>query len=144
VRASLWLRIAAALAALYAAAHTVGRPWTPNHEVLAQGVVAAMRDVHFNAAGAVRSYWDFYQGFGLAISVLLGVEAVLLWQLATLARVGARYRAMAVTHLAGFVLLGLVVARYIFALPLWLALAIATCLVLGLSRPEILTPRAPD
>jgi hypothetical protein len=144
VRASLWLRIAAALAALYAALHTAGRPWTPTHEVLAQGVVAAMREVHFNAAGAVRSYWDFYQGFGLAISVLLGVEAVLLWQLATLARIGARYRAMAITHLAGFVLLGLVAARYIFALPLWLALAIATCLVLGLLHPEILTPRAPD
>jgi hypothetical protein len=134
MRASLWLRTAAVIAALYAAAHTAGIPWTPTHETLAQGVVAAMRDVHFRAAGAVRSYWDFYQGFGLAI---------LLWQLATLARAGARYRAMAVTHLTGFVLLGLVAARYIFALPLWLALAIATCLILALLRPEILSPQAP-
>ncbi len=100
--------------------------------------------MHFNVAGAGRSYGDFHQGFGLAISVLLAVEAVLLWQLATLARVGARYRAMGVTHLAGFVLLGLVATRYIFALPLRLALAIATCLVLSLLRPEILTPRAQD
>jgi hypothetical protein len=29
-----------------------------------------------------------------------------------------------------------VAARYIFALPLWLALAIATCLILALLRPE--------
>ncbi len=112
-------------------------PWTPTQEVLAQGVVTAMHAVHFRAAGAVRSYWDFYRGFGLALSVLLAAEAVLLWQLATLARAGARYRAMAVTHLVGFVLLGLVAARYIFALPLWLALAIATSLVLAIVRPEI-------
>ena len=92
----------------------------------------------------MRSYWDFYQGFGLAVSVLLGVEAVLLWQLAALARAGSRYRAIAATQLTGFVLLGLVAARYIFALSLWLALAIAMCLLLGLVRPETLTPRARD
>ena len=142
MRASLWLRIAAALAALYAAGHTAGRPWTPTHEDLAQGVVAAMRDVHFRAAGAVRSYWDFYQGFGLAISVLLAVEALALWQLATLARAGARYQTMAATHLVGFVLRGLVAAGYIFALPLGLALAIATCLALALWRPQIPPPAA--
>jgi hypothetical protein len=142
VRASIWLRIAAVIAALYAVGHTAGMPWTPTHEVLAQGVVAAMRDVHFRAAGATRSYWDFYQGFGLALSVLLGVEAVLLWQLATLAHAGTRYRAMAATHLVGFVLLGLVAGRYIFALPLWLALAIAGCLLLALLRPEIHRPPA--
>jgi hypothetical protein len=111
-------------------------PWTPGQGLLAEGVVAAMRDVQFRAAGAVRSYWDFYQGFGLAISVLLAVEALALWQLATLVRAGADCRAMAATHMAGFVLLGLVAARYIFALPLWLALAIATCLGLALLRPE--------
>jgi hypothetical protein len=137
MRASVWLRIAAVIAALYAAGHTAGMPWTPTHEVLAQGVVAAMRDVHFPAAGATRSYWDFYQGFGLALCVLLAAESVLLWQLATLARAGARYQAMAVTHLAAFGLLGVVAARYIFALPLWLTLAIAACLLLALVRPEI-------
>jgi hypothetical protein len=142
VRASFWLRTAAVIAALYAAAHTVGMPWTPTHETPARDVVAAMRDVHFRAAGAMRTYWDFYQGFGLALSVLLVVEAILLWQLATLVRAGTRYRAMAVTHLTGFVLLGLVAARYIFALPLWLALAIATCLILALLRPEIPSPHA--
>jgi hypothetical protein len=143
VRASIWLRIAAVIAALYAAGHTAGMPWTPTHEVLAQGVVAAMRDVHFRAAGATRTYWDFYQGFGLAISVLLAVEAVLLWQLAILARLGTHYRAMAATHLAGFVLLGVVAGRYIFALPLWLSLAIAACLFLALLRPEIRRPQTP-
>lgn len=142
MRASFWLRIAAIIAALYAAGHTAGMPWTPGQGLLAQGVLEAMRDVQFRAAGAVRSYWDFYQGFGLAISVLLAVEALAPWQLAALARQGARYRAMTATHLAGFALLGVVAARYIFALPLWLALAIASCLGLALWRPEFPPPRA--
>jgi hypothetical protein len=135
-RASAWLRIAAVIAALYAAGHTAGRPWTPTHDGLAQGVVVAMREVHFRAAGSTRSYWDFYQGFGLALSVLLAVEAILLWQLAGLARSGAAYRAMTVTHLVGFLVLGVVASRFIFALPLWLSLAIALCLAVAVSRPQ--------
>lgn len=135
MRAPAWLRVAAIIAALYAAGHTAGIPWTPTHEPTAQGVVVAMRGVHFSAAGATRSYWDFYQGFGLAISGLLAMEAVLLWQLAGLAREAGHYQGMAVTHLVGFVFLGLVASRYISAVPLWLALAIASCLLMALLRP---------
>ncbi|HUL19500.1 MAG TPA: hypothetical protein VLV29_09575 [Steroidobacteraceae bacterium] len=135
-RASAWLRIAAVIAALYAAGHTAGRPWTPTHDGLAQGVVVGMREVHFSALGTTRSYWEFYQGFGLALSVLLAMEAVLLWQLAAVARAGTAYRAMTVTHLVGFLVLGAVASRFIFALPLWLSLAIAACLAVALSRPQ--------
>ena len=142
-RPSAWLRIAAVIAALYAAGHTAGRPWTPTHDGLAQGVVVAMREVHFNAVGITRSYWDFYQGFGLALSVLLAMEAILLWQLAGLARTGAAYRAMTVTHLVGFLVLGVVAGRFIFALPLWLSLGIAACLALALLRPQLREESAP-
>jgi hypothetical protein len=135
-RASVWLRIAAVTAGLYAAGHTAGRPWTPTHDAQAQGVVVAMREVHFSAIGLTRSYWDFYQGFGVALSVLLAMEAILLWQLASLARSGAAYRAMAITHLVGFLVLGGVASHFIFALPLWLSLAIAACLAVALSRPR--------
>jgi hypothetical protein len=133
--APAWLRIASASAALYAAGHTAGMPWTPSQDVMAQGVVVAMRGVRFAAAGATRSYWQFYQGFGLAISVLLAMEAVLLWQLAAVARDTGRYRAMTVTHLVGVLGLGAVAGLYIFALPLWLSLLIAACLVTALLRP---------
>jgi len=64
------------------------------------------------------------------------MEAILLWQLAGLARTGAAYRAMTVTHLVGFLVLGVVASRFIFALPLWLSLAIAACLAVALSRPR--------
>ncbi len=132
--ASVWLRIGAALAALYAAGHTLGHPWTATHDPMAQGVTIAMQGVHFNAAGENRSYWEFYQGFGFALSVLLALQAVLLWQLAALAGKGQDYRVAALAHLVAFLALAGVAYRYLFALPLWLALAIAACLGAALLR----------
>lgn len=135
--ATLWLRIAAVLAGLYALGHTAGMPWTTSRDVMAQGVVVAMQGVHFAAAGSVRSYWEFYQGFGLAISVLLALEALLLWQLASLARSTLRFRAMAWAHLVGFVCLALIAYRYLFAVPVWLAVAIAGCVGAALAWPAV-------
>jgi hypothetical protein len=134
--ATLWVRMAACLAALYALGHTLGMPWTARHEPQAQAVVVAMQGVHFQAAGRTRSYWEFYQGFGLAISVLLLVEAALLWQLAGMVRSGERYRVMVLTHGLGFTALAIIAERYLFALPLWLALAIAACLAVALALPQ--------
>ncbi len=142
VSAPLWLRIAAGLAALYAAGHTLGHPWTAPHDLMAQGVTVAMQGVHFEAAGHSRSYWDFYQGFGFALSVLLALQAVLLWQLAALARSGRGYRIAALAHLLAFLCLAGVAYRYLFALPMWLGLAIAACLAAALLSPRADAPRA--
>jgi|HubBroStandDraft_6_1064221.scaffolds.fasta_scaffold117861_4 hypothetical protein len=133
--APLWLRLAAGVAALYALGHTLGHPWTAPHDLMAQGVTVAMQGVHFDAAGHSRSYWEFYQGFGLAISVLLALQAVLLWQLAALARTGQDYRIAALAHLLAFLGLAAIAYRYLFALPLWLALTIAACLAAALLQP---------
>jgi hypothetical protein len=129
---TLWLRIASGVAALYAAGHTLGHPWTASHDVMAQGVTVAMQGVHFSAAGENRSYWDFYQGFGYALSVLLVLQAVLLWQLATLARTGQDFRLATLAHLIAFLCLAGLAYRYLFALPLWLALVVAGCLAAAL------------
>ena len=133
--APLWLRLAAAVAALYALGHTLGHPWTAPHDLMAQGVTVAMQGVHFDAAGHSRSYWEFYQGFGFAISVLLALQAVLLWQLAALARTGQDYRIAALAQLLAFLGLAAIAYRYLFALPLWLALTIAACLAAALLQP---------
>jgi hypothetical protein len=131
-----WLRIAAILTAVYAAAHTAGMPWTPvtgSHE---QAVIDAMQGVRFSVFGASRSYWDFYQGFGVAISALLFVQAVLLWQCAAIVRSGtADVRPMIATQLAGFAAIAAVAVKYIFAPPLILAAIIAFCLGCALIWP---------
>jgi len=131
-----WLRIAAILAAVCAAAHTAGMPWTPFSSPNEQAVVDAMKDVRFAVFGVSRSYWDFYQGFGLAVAALLFVQVALLWQSAALARAGgANLGPLIVTQLAGFLAFGAVAAKYIFAAPLILAAAIACCLVGALIGP---------
>jgi hypothetical protein len=44
-----------------------------------------MRSVRFDAHGFSRTYWEFYVGFGLFVSVFLVFAAVLAWQLGDLA-----------------------------------------------------------
>jgi hypothetical protein len=142
VKPTILIRIAAIVTLLLAIGHTLGRPWTPTHGVAENAVVASMHDVHFSALGSERSYWDFYQGFGIALSGLIAVQAVLLWQLAATARDGGRYKGPVVVHLVGFLFFGLVSAKYIFILPLWFALAIAVCLALSLAwRPMSAVPQ---
>jgi len=137
-RPTIWLGSAALLATLYALLHTLGRPWTPAHEPLAQGVVVAMQGVHFPVGSVTRSYWDFYRGFGWAVSVLLALQAAILWQLVGAARAGGAWRAMAVSVAVGCLLLAGVAQRFIFAVPLWMAVAIAACLA-----GALLCPRTP-
>ena len=45
-----------------------------------------MRQFQFEAEGVTRTYWEFYIGFGVMISVFLLVQAVMLWQLAAVSR----------------------------------------------------------
>ena len=46
----------------------------------------AMKALHFDAMGSLRTYWDFYFGFGLFLTVNLLLLSALLWQLASLAK----------------------------------------------------------
>jgi hypothetical protein len=83
--ATRWLRISSVLALLFAIGHTLGgrKYWSPMGD---NQVLHAMRTAHFDLGGTSRSYLDFYRGFGYSISVFQVMVAVLLWQLAILAR----------------------------------------------------------
>jgi hypothetical protein len=83
--ASRWLRVAAVIMLLFAAGHTMGgrQAWSPIGET---PVLQSMREFRFDAMGTSRSYLEFYLGFGYVISVLQFMQAVLLWQVAGLAR----------------------------------------------------------
>ena len=43
-----------------------------------------MQSTHFYIMGSSRTYWDFYVGFGLFVSVFLLLAVVLAWQLGRL------------------------------------------------------------
>jgi len=83
--ASLLYKISAVLLFLFALGHTLGfRKVDPKWN--AEGVVSGMRSVTFDVQGFRRSYWDFYAGFGLFVSVLLVFAAILAWQLGSMPR----------------------------------------------------------
>jgi hypothetical protein len=128
--AAVILRIAAVLAAVQGTAHgTLFLRARPRHGPAEVAVIEAMQSNRFDFAGATRSYWDFYVGYGLQAAAACLVEAVLFWQLA---RMAESQPALVRPTVALFVLVNvghaLLTARYFFYLPIVFDLAIAACL----------------
>jgi hypothetical protein len=116
---------------LLAAGHTLGgrKAWSPQGE---NPVLQAMRTERFQVVGVSRTYLDFYLGFGFTLSVFLVLQAILLWQLATIAKtaplqVRGMVTALAVASLASTLLSW----RFLFAVPTAFTLVITVLLGLA-------------
>jgi hypothetical protein len=83
----MWLRGLAVLLALFAAGHTLGTA-SPHVTRGAQeaALFDAMQSFRFPIMGFNRSYWDFYRGFALTISVLMFALMVMAWQTAAISK----------------------------------------------------------
>jgi len=114
---TLMLRIAAFVSLLFAAGHSMGglQKWSPIGD---NAVLTAMTDMHFPVMGVSRSYLDLYLGLGWSVSIFLLLQAVLLWQMASLARTNeAQVRPMIVTFMLATLASGIIAWVYIFAVP---------------------------
>lgn len=139
---TLFLRIASGLTVLYAAGHAMGgtESWSPAGET---DVLQSMRTFEFDVMGATRTYMHFYLGFGVYITVLLLLQAVLVWQLASLARVDPRRARPLVGTLSVGSLIGtFVVWRFIFAVPALFSLACAACMTVAYILMRSTAPHA--
>jgi hypothetical protein len=128
---TLWLRISSVIALLFAAGHTLGglKYWSPMGD---NRVLQAMRTVRFDTMGANRSYFDFYLGFGYSLSVTEIMQAVLLWQLAALARTDAlRVRPMIGVIALATAVCGVIAYRFIFPLPAFFSLVLVASLAVA-------------
>jgi len=126
------LRFAAILSFLYFLGHSAGMPWTPSIGAGPEVVVRGMRSVRFDVFGSSRTYWDFYQGFGLTLSVLQLLESVVLWLLAGLAaEAPAQVRPFVLAFLIANLAQLVLVFRYFFLPPIVFCIAIAVCLGLA-------------
>ena len=131
MKTTLWLRISSVIALLFAVGHALGarKHWSPMRE---NPVFDAMPDTHFQTMGVNRSYLDFYTGFGYSLSVAQLMLAVLLWQLATLARTNARgVRLMIAVIAVAIAASGVIAGRLIFPLPALFALMLVASLVVA-------------
>ena len=103
MRTTLFLRIASVLTFIHAALHTIGGVFGGVAPGAMQTAVSAMKGNEFVAMGVTRNFWDFYMGLGLAVTVFMTVEAVVFWQLGSLAKTDAlRLRPVLATFLVGF------------------------------------------
>ena len=128
-RARLWLRATAVILAFFAVGHTVGTA-VPRvtHGAEEAALFRAMQGFRFQVMGFTRSYWEFYRGFAITISVLQVALAIVAWQTATVA--GREPRAavpLATTVLATCV--GLLIASLVFFFsgPIAMAAAASAC-----------------
>jgi hypothetical protein len=91
-----------------------------------------MRSFHFDAGGTSRTYLDFYLGFGFINSVYLLIQAVALWQLASIAKSDAlRTRPLIGSFLLACVASAALSWRFIFIVPVISFTVIAVCLGLA-------------
>jgi hypothetical protein len=131
MKASLLYKIASCLLVLFCVGHTLGfRQTDPGWGVTS--LVESMRTIHFDVQGFSRTYWDFYVGFGLFVSVFFLFSAILAWQLGAMNR-------EALVHMPiltwGFAIcyVGVTVLswKYFFIAPIISSTVITLCLILA-------------
>ena len=123
------LRAAATATLVFAAGHMLGAAssWSPLGET---PVLQSMREFSFEVSGATRTYWHFYYGFGVYIGLLLAVQAMVLWQLASLPSRAIQHilATTAVAWMIGTAILW----QYIFVVPAVFSLVCTICMVAAL------------
>jgi hypothetical protein len=128
VKAPILYRISSVLLLLFAAAHTLGfRQTDPKWGV--DSLIGSMRSVRFDAQGFSRTYWDFFVGFGLFVTVFLVFAAALAWQLGGLrAETLALMRGPAWALVICFAAVTILSWRYFFIAPFVFSIVITVCL----------------
>ena len=130
---TLFLRIAAVLTFIHAVLHTIGGVFGDVGPGPAATAVQAMKVNQFLLMGHMRSFWDFYRGMGLAASTSLTSEAILFWQLGSLAKSDAqRLRPILATFLIAYSVLAVNSYTYFFVGPVIAEILIAACLGLAI------------
>jgi hypothetical protein len=140
MKASLFYRIAAVLLLLFDAGHTSGFPWSDPKWAVDLG---PMQLTHFHIMWFSRTYWDFYVGFGLFVSVLLLLAVVLAWQLGGLPPESlARMRGTAWAFAACFIAVTVLSWKYFFMIPIVFSIVTTICLTVAawLSTKQVSRP----
>jgi hypothetical protein len=138
----LYLRAASLLTLLHAVLHTIGGVFGKPDPGPQQTAVAAMKVNQFPLMGMTRSYWDFYMGMGLALTISLTIVAIVFWQLSSLAKTDSyRLRPIYATFLVAFVAFAVNSCLYFFAAPVVVELMIALCLGMAIFTSRPTAPR---
>ena len=86
----VFLRVAAVLTLMHAVLHTIGGVFGRVDPGAAAIAVQAMKSNQFFVMGHLRTFWSFYRGLGLCVTIALSAESIVFWHLASLAKTDAR------------------------------------------------------
>jgi hypothetical protein len=133
MRPVLFLRVASILTLIHAVLHTIGGVFGNIDSGAASVAVEAMKVNTFPLMGHTRSFWEFYRGFGLDITIALTVEGIAFWLLGSLARHdAARLRPILATFAVGYLALSVNSYTYFFWGPVIAEILIAACLLFAI------------
>jgi hypothetical protein len=134
---ALFLRFASVLTFIHAVLHTVGGVFGKVPPGPALVAATAMKANEFMAMGQMRTFWEFYRGMGLGVSIFLTAEAVAFWFLASLAKRDAVVlRPILATFAIAYVVFSVDSYRYFFLAPVVTELLIAACLVTAIATAK--------
>jgi hypothetical protein len=147
MRPTTWLRAASILALLHAILHTIGGVFGDPLPGAGEIAAAAMKANTFVIMGRTRSYWAFYQGMGMGVTIFLVIDALVLWLLGEIIRKSdADLRDLLVCFVIGYLALAANSVHYFFAAPVIVEAAIAACVAMAIVsiRPRKEVPSSYD
>lgn len=133
MKAVLPLRVASVLTFIHAVLHTAGGVFGKVPPGPAAVAALAMQTNQFVALGVTRTFWQFYRGMGLAVTIFLTAEAIVFWLLSNLAKNDApRLRPIFATFLLGYLAFAADSYLFFFSAPVITEVLIAACLAWAL------------
>lgn len=131
----IYLRIASILTFIHSVLHTIGGVFSGPSPGPAATVWEAMQAIHFPALGADRTYFQFYRGLGLGITIALTCDALVFWLLSSLAEsAGPKLRPVLWVFAFAYLAIALNSYFYFFFLPVIFELIIAGCIVAAIMK----------
>jgi D-alanyl-lipoteichoic acid acyltransferase DltB (MBOAT superfamily) len=128
----IWFRALSVILAIFTLGHTVGTRQAITTAPEEAAVIAGMQQYRVPVMGFLRSYWDFYRGFSVTISVLLAALMVIAWQLGSLSRRNpSEALPFAVTILIACVANAIVSFTYFFSAPMVTSTLAVLCAGVG-------------
>jgi hypothetical protein len=130
MKAKIFLRVASVLTLIHAILHTIGGVFGKPDPGPSSTVWEVMQSVHFPVFGMDRTYFQFYRGLGLGITIALTCDALVFWFLASLtSTAGPKLRPVLWVFACAYLAFSLNSFLYFFLLPVLFELIIVACIV---------------
>jgi hypothetical protein len=115
---TLFLRIASVLTVLHSILHTIGGVLSKPKDPEQIAVIETMKSHTFNVMGSMRTFWDFFFGYGLGVTVTLLIQGILFWMLGSLVKTSpAAVKPIVGLFSINFAVMSVIVSKYFFIAP---------------------------